>query len=389
MLALAWALSEDRRRQNWRLIASGLGLQVVLAVLILRTAAGRGFFEWAREVVTRLVKFSDAGAAFIFGEGFSEHFFAFSVLPTIIFISSLMQVLFYLGVLQKIVEGMARLMVRVMDVSGAESLAAAANVFIGMAEAPLVVRPYIATMTRSEIMALMTSGMATISGATLAAYAGMGADAGHLITASVISAPAALVIAKMMVPETSESLTKGHVRAEVPRTAVNVIDAACRGAVDGAQLAINIAAVMIAFIALVAMLNWGLGFLPDLTGEPLTLERMLGWVCGPVAWLLGVDWRDAGAVGMLIGKKTVLNEFVAYMELGQIRETLSPRSVMIATYALCGFANFGSVGILIAGLGGLVPERRKDFAKLGIKAMIAGSLAAFMTAAIAGVLVGE
>lgn len=389
MLGLAWLLSEHRRRQNIRLIVSGLGLQVVFAVLILKTDLGRGFFELARQVVTRLVKFSDEGALFIFGEPFKEHFFAFSVLPTIIFISCLMQVLFYLGVLQKIVEGMARLMVRVMDVSGAESLASAANVFIGMAEAPLVIRPYIATMTRSEIMAMMTSGMATISGATMAAYAGMGADPGHLITASVISAPAALVIAKMMVPEVEESLTKGHVRAEVPRTAVNVLDAACRGAVDGAQLAINIAAVMIAFIALVAMLNWGLGFLPDIAGEPLTLERMLGWVCAPIAWLLGVDWQDAGAVGMLIGKKTVLNEFVAYMELGQIKEMLSPRSVTIATYALCGFANFGSVGILIAGLGGLVPERRKDFAKLGIKAMIAGSLAAFMTAAIAGVLVGE
>jgi CNT family concentrative nucleoside transporter len=388
MGGLAWLLSEHRRKQNLRLILSGIGLQLFFALLILKTQAGQWLFVKIRHVVEGLVNCSNAGAAFVFGEGFTEHYFAFSVLPTVIFISCLMSVLFYLGVLQKAVEFMARLMVWVMDVSGSESLAAAANVFIGQNEAPLVIRPYIQTMTRSEIMAMMTGGMATISGATLAAYAGMGADPGHLVTASIISAPASLVIAKIMVPELEESLTKGVVRAVVPREAENILDAACRGAADGAMLAVSIAAMLIAFIGLVALVNGLLGLFPDIAGQPLTLERILGWLCCPLAWLLGVDWADAPSVGMLIGQKTILNEFVAYMHLGQIKETMSERSFTIATYALCGFANFSSIAIQIGGVGGLVPQRRKDMAQLGLKAMIAGSLAAFMTAAIAGMLIG-
>jgi len=337
--------------------------------------------------VTRIVGFSDAGAEFVFGSGFKEHFFAFSVLPTVIFLSSLMAVLFYLGILQKVVEFMAKVMVYVMDVSGSESLATAANVFVGMAEAPLVVKPYLQTMTRSELMALMTGGMATISGATLAAYAGLGADPGHLLTASIISAPAALVIAKIIFPEAEESLTKGIVKVKIPRQDANILDSACRGASEGAKLALNIAAMLICFIAFVALLNWALSVLPHVGGAPLTLERILGWLCAPVAWVMGVEWSDAGTVGMLLGKKTIMNEFVAYIDLVKYKDMISERSFTIATYALCGFANFGSIAIQIGGYGSLVPTRREDFAKMGLRAMIGGSLAAFMTAAIAGILI--
>jgi len=242
-------------------------------------------------------------------------------------------------------------------------------------------------MTRSELMALMIGGMATISGATLAAYAGLGADPGHLLTASIISAPAALVIAKIMLPETGQSLTKRVVKVKIPKQDVNILDAACRGASEGAKLAINIAIMLICFIAFVALFNWLFSLLPDVLDAPLTLERMLGWLCAPLAWIMGVEWKDADTVGMLLGKKTILNEFMAYIDLVKLQEGISQRSFTIATYALCGFANFGSIAILIGGYGALVPGRRKDFAKLGLKAMIGGSLAAFMTAAIAGILI--
>jgi len=387
MMLLAWLLSVDRKRMNLRLIASGLILQFVLALLILKTSPGELVFSAARTFVTRLVGFSDAGAEFIFGQAFKDHFFAFSVLPTVIFISSLMAVLFHLGILQRIVELMAKVMVYVMDVSGSESLATAANVFVGMAEAPLVIKPYMKTMTRSELMAMMTGGMATISGATLAAYAGLGADAGHLLTASIISAPAALVIAKIILPESEESMTKGKVRVEIPKQDANILDAACRGASEGAKLAINIAAMLICFIAFVALLNWLLSHLPNVTDQPLTLERILGWFCAPLAWLMGVEWKDAGIVGMLIGKKTILNEFVAYLDMGNYKDVISARSFTIATYALCGFANFGSVAIQIGGYSSLVPSRREDFAKTGLRAMAGGLLAGFMTATIAGILI--
>jgi CNT family concentrative nucleoside transporter len=387
MLLLAWLLSDNRRKMNWRLIISGIVLQFLLAVIILQTGPGQYIFNKIRILITSLIGFSGEGSVFVFGEGFKEHPFAFSVLPTIIFVSSLMTVLFHLGVLQKIVEFMAKIMVYVMDTAGSESLATAANVFMGMAEAPLVIRPYIRTMTRSEIMAMMTGGMATISGALLVAYTGFGANAGHLLTASIISAPAALVIAKIMVPETEQSQTKGVVKIKIPKQDVNVLDAACRGAVDGAKLAINIAAVLICFIAFVHLVNWPLSSIPKLNGQPFTLERMLGWFCSPLAWIMGVEWKDASIVGAILGKRTILNEFIAYLDLVKYKDVISPRSFTIATYALCGFANFGSIAILIGGLSTLVPERRKDFATLGFKSMLAGMLACFMTAAIAGVLI--
>ena len=320
----------------------------------------------------------------------SRQAFAYTVLPTVIFFASLTAVLFHLGVLQLVVRGMARLMVWVMDTSGSESLSTAANVFVGMNVAPLTIRPYLATMTRSELMAMMTGGMATVAGGTMAAYAAMGADAGHLMVASVMSAPAALVVAKIMVPETEESLTKGVVKIDVPRTDSNVLDAACRGAGEGLKLALNIAEMLIAFIALVYLCNWALSALPAVGGEPLSLERILGWLFSPLAWIMGVEWKDAHAVGTLLGEKTVFNEFIAYQHLTtDMKDTLSPRSVTIATYALCGFANFGSIAVMIGGIGGLAPTRRRDFAQLGFRSLVGGSLAAFMTASVAGMLIGE
>ena len=387
MMLLAWLLSENRRQMNFRLILSGVGLQFLLAVLLLKTPFGDQAFEWARLLVAKIVSFSDAGAEFVFGEVYQEHYVAFSVLPTIIFVSSATAVLFHLGILQWVVKLMARVMVWVMDVSGAESLAASANVYIGMTESPLVIRPYLESMTRSEIMALMTGGMATVAGGVMAVYAAWGVDAGHLMAASLMSAPASLVIAKIMVPEMEESVTKGVVRVEVPREDANVLDAACRGASAGLKLALNVGAMLIAFIALIHCLNWMLTPTQRLFGEPLTLEMILGWVCSPLAWMMGVPWQDAPTVGAMLGTKTVFNELLAYESLMAAKESLAPRSFVIATYALCGFANFGSIAIQIGGIGSLVPDRRPDFAKYGLRAMIGGTLAAYMTATIAGMLI--
>ena len=394
MIALAWLVSENRRRMNWRLIISGVVLQLALAALLLSTPLKTTLFDAVGALMVGFINCSDEGARFVFGERFKEHYFAFSVMPTVIFFSSLTAVLFHLGILQWVVKVMARLMVWVMDVSGAESLCAAANVFVGMTTAPLAVRPYLETMTRSELMAMMTGGMATVAGGTMVAYVGMAEAAGypaarlagHLMVASLISAPASLVIAKIMVPETEDSPTKGTVKIDVPRTDANILDAACRGAAEGLKLVLNIVAMLIAFIALVHLVNWMLSPIPQVAGEPLTLERMLGWACAPLAWVMGVSWEDAPTVGMLIGEKTIFNEFVGYGSLMRCQDTLSPRSFTIATYALCGFANFGSIAVTIGGISELAPSRRKDFAAYGFRAMIGGALAAFMTASIAGIL---
>jgi CNT family concentrative nucleoside transporter len=298
-----------------------------------------------------------------------------------------MALLFHLGVMQRIVSVMAFIMEKVMRVSGSESLAAAANVFVGQTEAPLVIKPYLKTMTSSEIMAMMTGGMATIAGGVMAAYVGMGADAGHLLAASIMSAPASLVIAKIMLPEVEESPTMGHVKVDIPKEDSNSLDAVCRGASEGLKLALNVGAMLIVFIALLAAFNWIFGLLPDVFGAPLTLQRLLGWLCAPLAWLMGIEWSDATKVGALLGEKTMINEFVAYMDLCKLKDIISPRSFTITTYALCGFANFASIGIQIGGIGSLVPERRADFARLGVRAMIGGTLAAYMTACIAGLLI--
>ena len=396
MLFLAWLCSENRRAMNWRLIGSGVLLQAALGVLLLWSPPGRQAFIYARIFVANLISCSDAGAQLVFSPFFwnPEYFphgppFFVTVLPTVIFFSSLTAVLFYAGVLQWVVKAMAWCMVRIMDASGSESLCTAANVFIGMTTAPLTIRPYLATMTRSELMAMMTGGMATVAGGVMAAYAAMGADAGHLMVASLMSAPAALVVAKIMVPEREVSPTKGVVRIEVSTEDVNLLDAACRGAGEGLKLALNIAAMLIAFLAIVHMLNWGFSALPEILGAPLTMERMLGWLGAPLAWLMGVPWADAPTVGRLLGEKTIFNEFVAYRSLTspEVREALSPRAFVIAPYALCEFANFGSIAVMIGGIGALEPSRRRDFAAVGLRSLIGGALAAFMTAAIAGVLI--
>ena len=387
MLALAWMLSENRRRMDWRLIGSGLALQMGLGLLLLHTRPGQAFFSFARAAVDRVIGFSNEGARFIFGDLVQTAPIGFSVLPMVVFVSSITGVLFYLGILQWIVRQMARTMILLMRTSGSESLAASANVYLGISTAPLLVVPYLKTMTRSEIMALMTTGMATVAGSVLAAYVTLGADAGHLMAASLMSAPAALVISKIMTPETETSPTLGVVTVEVPRQDVNLLDAVCRGASDGLKLALNIAAMLIVAIAFVGLLNWSLSFLPYIGGAPLTLERSLGWLCAPLAWLMGVAWEDAQLVGMLLGKKTILNEFLAYQDLGALKTQLSPRSFTIATYALCSFANFGSIAIMIGGIGSLIPERRKDIARYGIRSLIGGALAANMTATIAGMLI--
>jgi CNT family concentrative nucleoside transporter len=390
MLGIAWALSTNRKAIRWRTVVAGTALQFVFALLILKTAGGEFVFARATAAVTAFLDFTDAGAAFIFGENFAEHLFAFKVLPTIIFFSSFITVLYYLGLIQWVVKAFARVMMWVMGTSGAESLSASGNIFVGQTEAPLLIRPYVGSMTMSELMAVMTGGFATIAGGVLAAYVAMGVSAGHLIAASVMSAPAALVMAKMMFPETEESLTAGDVKIEVERPWANVIDAAAEGAGAGLKLALNVGAMLLAFIALIAMINALLGNVGGWFGyEGLTLELILGFLLRPLAWVMGVPWAEADQVGALLGIKTVVNEFVGYLRMEEmvVAGELSERSATIATYALCGFSNFSSIAIQIGGIGGIAPERKHDLARLGLRAMIAGSLACFQTATIAGLLI--
>ena len=390
ILGIAWALSNNRRAIRWRTVLLGTLFQVVFAMLILWTEPGERFFALATAAVTRFLDFTDAGARFIFGAGYEEHLFAFKVLPTIVFFSSFITVLYYIGVIQWVVKAFARLMMWLMGTSGAESLSASANIFVGQTEAPLLIKPYVGTMTKSELMAVMSGGFATIAGGVLAAYVAMGVPAGHLIAASVMSAPAALVMAKLMFPETEESLTAGTVRVEVERPWANVIDAAATGAGDGLKLALNVGAMLLAFIALIAAFNGLLGMVGGWVGLPgLTLEQILGVVFRPLAWVMGVPWGEADDVGTLLGIKTVVNEFVGYqqMEVMVAAGRLSERSMIISTYALCGFSNFSSIAIQIGGIGGIAPERKSDLARIGLKAMVAGSLACFQTATIAGMLI--
>ncbi|MGB9688256.1 NupC/NupG family nucleoside CNT transporter [Thermogutta sp.] len=386
ILFVAWLLSENRRVMHWRLILSGLFLQWITAFLFLRTDIGQGAFVASRLFIERLQYCVDQGTGFVFGPEGKHHQVAFVVLPLIIFVSSLTAILFHLGILQLLVKAMAKIMVWVMDVSGTESLAAAANVYVGMTEAPLVIRPYLESMTRSELMAMMSSGMATIAGTVMAAYVAMGVDAGHILTASLISAPAALVVAKIMVPETEMSPTKGIVRVQIPRQDTNILDAACRGASEGLTLTLNVAAMLIAFISLITLANWLLSLPGNVGGEPLSLERLTGYLFAPFAFLMGVDPKDVPTVAMLLGKRLILNEFIAYQELTALKPTLGPRSFTIATYALCGFANLGSIGVMIGGIGKLVPGRRSELAQLGFRSMIAGTLACYLTACIAAIL---
>ncbi len=398
MVGLAFALSADRRRVDLRLVGAGVGLQFVLALLVLKTGPGQALFALAGGFFTALLGYVDFGSRFVFGDAFEDHFFAFKVLPTIIFFSALMSVLYHLGLMQPVVGAFAWVMRRSLRTSGAESLAAAANIFVGQTEAPLVVRPYVAAMTRSELMALMVGGFATIAGAVLAAFVGLGIDAAHLLAASVISAPAALMAAKVMQPEVEAPSTLGQAAVRVERTADNVVEAAANGTLDGLRLALNVAAMLIAALGLIALLDGSLGWLGRAVGWILGMEGMewslsaaLGYLFAPFAWLMGIEAADCLPAGELLGKKMVANEFVSYVQLSQWMQPgsgveLSPRSVVILTYALCGFANFSSIGIQIGGIGGLAPERRSDLARLGFRAMLGGTLACFMTACVAGIL---
>jgi len=436
MLGLTVLMSYNRKAINWKLVASGLGLQAVFGVIVLKTDAGRAVFAKVGDAITGLLRFQEEGARFVFGNlvqstvpvtgtgvdpsagmvAETGAFFAFNVLPTIIFFSSLMSVLYYLGVMQWVVKGLAWVMQKTLGTSGAETLSASGNIFLGQTEAPLLIKPFVGSMTRSELTTVMVGGFATVAGGVLAAYVGMLSGwfpgiASHLLAASVMNAPAGLVLAKILCPETGDPVTRGGLPTDALRDAdeppqsglrglfrfrrktddANVIEAAASGAATGVQLAINVAAMLMAFVALVALVNFLLGWGGAFVGNPdLSLQGILGFILRPLAWVMGVPWQDTAYVGSLIGIKTSLNEFVAYAQFagdlgaGQL---LEPRSAIILTYALLGFANFSSIAIQIGGIGGLAPERKADIAKLGLRAMIAGNLAAFMSASLAGMLV--
>lgn len=395
ILGFCYLASKNRKAIRPRLLLWGLGLQFAFAFLVLKTNFGL-LFEAATVAVNALLLYAEEGSKFVFGPllgAHSEQFgvvFAFQVLPIVIFIASLFSILYYFGVMQVVIKGMAWLMQRVMRVSGAESTNVAASIFMGQTEAPLTIRPFLPRLTESELFTVMTCGMAHVSGAVMAAYVKIaGVEIKHLLTAVIMTAPATLLLAKMLVPETEEPETAGTLKIEVEKPGVNVIDAAARGAGDGVQLAINIAGMLIAFLALIALVNGFMGWLhslPAMDWVPESMQKLFGIVFAPIAWLLGVSWKDAFTVGDMLGTRMVLNEFIAFLKLGEVRATLDPRSFVIATFALCGFANFSSIAIQIGGIGALAPTRKSDLARLGIRAMLAGTLANFMSACIAGVL---
>jgi CNT family concentrative nucleoside transporter len=401
IMAIAYCFSTNRRAIDRRTVAWGLGLQILFALIVLKTAIGQQVFKSLASVINHLLDFAFVGSGFVFGPlGNKEVWprimttvlgpegaqygviFAFQVLPTIIFIAALFAILYYFGIMQLVVRAFAIVMHRVMRASGAESLNVAASIFMGQTEAPLTIRPFLPRMTESELMTVMTAGMAHISGGIMAAYILFGIKAEHLLTAVIMTAPGTLMMAKIFVPETQVPETMGSVKLEVERTDVNVIDAAGRGTGEGLQLALNVGAMLISFIALIALVNAILG----LVG--LSLQTIFGWGFAPIAWAMGVPWRDAPVIGDLLGTRMALNEFVAYAKLGDLARAnaIDAKSFTIATFALCGFANFSSIGIQIGGIGALAPTRRHDLARLGFRAMLAGTLANFVTATIAGFL---
>ena len=394
-LAIAWAVSKDRRAIRWKLVAWGMGLQVFFAVLILKTAPGEWIFAELSRGFNRLIQFTDSGGSFVWGwlyknpQGAQAPVFLIDILMTIVFFSALMSLLYHLGIMQHVISGIAKVMRKTMGTSGSETLSAAANIFVGQTEAPLVVKPFVETMTMSELHAVMVGGFATIAGGVLAAYTNFGIDSGHMIAASVMSAPAALVAAKMFYPETQESVTAGEVKLRLEKTTANVFDAVCVGAADGMKLVLNVVAMLLAFVSLIAILDGGLGYAAEKLSIPggLSLGRMLGWVFAPVAWLMGVPWADCGRIGELLGVRMVVTEFVAYFRL--MESEVSARAYVIATYAFCGFANFPSIAVQIGGIGTIAPSRRADLARLGLRAMLAGTLASILTANIAGVLLTD
>ena len=411
LIGIVFLFSNNKKAVDWKLVATGITLQIGFAALVLLVPGGREVFDWLGQAFVKILGYVNVGSGFIFGSlmnvdtyGF---IFAFQVLPTIIFFASLMGVLYHLGVMQAVVKAMAWAITKVMKVSGAETTSVCASVFIGQTEAPLTVRPYISKMTESELLTMMIGGMAHIAGGVLAAYVGMlgGGDpeqqlyyAKHLLAASIMAAPATFVVAKLLIPETGTPLTRGTVKMEVEKNSSNIIDAAAAGASDGLRLALNIGAMLLAFIALIALINAPLTWLGDVTGiaamigKPTDLAAIFGYVLAPIAWVIGVPWQDASTVGSLIGQKVVINEFVAYLQMADIVNgkvagvSLSAEGKLIATYALCGFANFSSIAIQIGGIGGLAPDRRSDLARFGLRAVLGGTIATLMTATIAGVL---
>ncbi len=391
-LAAAYALSSNRSEVRWQVVAWGLGLQVLLAVLVLRTPLGFAVQSLGL-AFNRFIQYAGEGTQFVFGELAEPEngvIFAFQILPLIILVSSISAILYRLGAMQKIVTGLAFIMQRGMRVSGAESLTVAANLFLGQAEAPLTVRPYLARMTRSELMTIMTSGMATVSGAMLVAYVQIGgARAEDLVTAVVMTAPACVMLSKILEPETGMPETMGQIPSQTGGLDRNVIDAASRGASEGLNVALQVGAVVLTFVALISILNGMLSGLKGLLGWawfPGSVQSMLGPLLAPVAWLIGIAWQDAPAVGNLFGTRLVLNEFISFAELAAIKDTLDPRSALIASYGLCGFANVGSVGILVGALGAILPQRRAELAALGLRALLAATLCNLTTAAITGLI---
>jgi CNT family concentrative nucleoside transporter len=394
LLGIAFILSNNRRQINYRIVGWGLSLQFIFGILILKTPLGKPLFGFFDKVITKLISFSDAGSEFLFkslvpGVGYHEAMvnFAFRALPTIIFFSSLMTVLYHFGVIQFIVKWISRIMQKSMGTSGSETLSVAANIFVGQTEAPLMIRPFIRTMTQSELMAVMTGGFATVAGGVLALYVIWLKDipgiAGHLLAASVMSAPAAMVVAKIIYPETDLSETSGDLNIVIEKPDSNAMEALGRGATEGLKLAANVAAMLVAFVALIAMVNYLLTF------ADTSIQGILGFIFQPLAWAMGIPWEEAQMVGVLMGEKITLTELIAYSDLRDLRleQAISDRTAIIASYALCGFANFASIGIQLGGIGGIAPERRKDLASLALKAMLGGALASWMTASIAGILI--
>src|SRR5215472_1813874 len=393
MLALAFLFSTNRRAIRLKTVAWGLGLQFVLAIFVLRVKTGDWLFEQAGDGAKRLLDFSYFGSSFVFGELGKQQsslglIFAFQVLPTIIFIAAFFAVLYHLGVMQLIIRAGAWIMTAVMGASGAESLNLAASIFMGQTEAPLTIRPFLPELTQSELMTVMTSGMAHISGGMMAAYMRVGgADPKHLLTAVIMTAPGTLLMSKMLVPETEQPLTAGTVQMPAMEKESNILGAIARGTIDGLHLALNVAAMLITFLALLALVNAMMGWGHNhVAWFPANLQTVFGWIFAPVAWLIGVPWRDAAAIGNLLGTRMVLNEFVAFAQLGTMKASLDPRTFTIATFALCGFANFSSIGIQIGGIGALAPGQRSQLAKFGIRAMLAGTMANLISACIVGIL---
>jgi len=407
---LVYFLSTSRKSVRWKTVAWGFGLQLGFALIVMKWPVGVRIFAAIGHAIEKLLQHAEHGSNFVFGPLGSRGamqkmfettlgvkiepvhpmmnfagIFAFQVLPPIIFVAALFAILYYLGVMQIVVRIFAKVMTKLMGASGAESLNVAASIFMGQTEAPLTIRPYLSKLTQSELMCVMTSGMAHISGGIMAAYIAFGAKAEHLLTAVIMTAPGTIMMAKLMVPETEEPETAGTVKLNIEKTDVNVIDAASRGTGEGLHLALNVGAMLISFIALIALFNTIIGVIP-VGGAPLSMERIFGFLFAPVAWAMGVPWKDCANIGNLLGTRLVLNEFIAYSKLGTLKEILDPRSFTIATFALCGFANFSSIGIQIGGIGALVPERRHDLARLGFRAVMCGTLANFMTASIVSLM---